>query len=310
MHRLTVALVVLGLLGGGCADDGGPAEAAVTTTTVSGDACDFMILGSQIHSPSLMTESGGVVRNFGLDLPNHDTGDRGLPLILNFHGNGSSAAQQESYSELGEFADDAIVVTPDGTGEPRHFSLVPGPTNPDIAFARDLVELLASTNCVDLDRVYASGISNGAGLSAELACAAPDVFAAVALIAATIPPLGCDPATRIPVLAFHGTADPIAPFDGGRLRGTGIPLPSAQEAIELWAEQDGCDPASSEEQVGDDMTHGTFSGCDADVAYYWIEGGGHVWPGARPAPVLGESTQTISASELISEWFADHPRED
>ncbi|NBU41864.1 MAG: polyhydroxybutyrate depolymerase, partial [Planctomycetia bacterium] len=39
-----------------------------------------------------------------------------------------------------------------------------------------------------------------------------------------------------------------------------------------------------------------------------IEGGGHTWPGRRP-PVwfIGRSTRTVSANELMWEFFTRHP---
>ena len=308
MHRLSAAGLALLLLAAGCSDDGPTAEPAPTSTAGAsiGRSCPaFTGPGEQTHGAVTLD---GEVRQYLVDVPPSYDGSEDAALILNWHGNNSNAEQQRQYTGLAEVAD-AVVVTPQGTGDPQHFSLVPGPDNPDIRFARAIVEQVSEQFCIDADRVFSTGISNGSGLSAEIACAAPDVFAAVALVAATIGPLGCDDSTRMPVLAFHGTADPIVPFDGGRLRGTGLPLPSAQEGVGRWAEQNGCDPEPTEERIGDDVTHGTFSGCEADVEYYWVDGGGHVWPGADRVPVLGENTETISASALISEWFEDHPRE-
>jgi polyhydroxybutyrate depolymerase len=327
VHRLTLALLAVGLLAAACsADDSSTDDALdVNSTTAPPPTSEPTSAPSTTAAPGCppFTDPDGPIaatvtvagerRSFIVDVPPAYDGSSDVALILNFHGNGSNADQQRLYTQLVAVTD-AIVVAPEGTGDPQHFSLVPGPQNPDIAFARAIVDAVSGDFCVDPDRVFSTGISNGSGLSAEIACAAPDVFAAVALVAATIGPLGCDPSTRIPVLAFHGTADAVVPFTGGPLGGgqnVGLVLPSAQEGIGRWAEQNGCDPEPTEERFGNDVVHGTFSGCDADVEYHWVEGGGHVWPGATDqgrAGLLGANTQTIDASELISEWFEDHPR--
>ena len=50
----------------------------------------------------------------------------------------------------------------------------------DVQFARDMIKWLEANTCVDPKRIYASGGSNGGGMSYRLACDAADVIAAVA----------------------------------------------------------------------------------------------------------------------------------
>jgi polyhydroxybutyrate depolymerase len=312
VHRLTLVLVVA-LLAVGCSsgDDG----SATATTATTGNAAAPTSIGRRcpvFAGPGEPVVGAVTVdgerRVYRVDVPPGYDGTEDVALVLNWHGNGSSAEQQAAYSGLADVAD-ALVVTPEGTGDPRHFSLVPGPQNPDLRFARAIVEQVDEQFCLDPDLVFSTGISNGSGLTAELACQAPDVVAAVALVAATVGPLGCEASTRMPVLAFHGTDDVVVPYDGGPLGGTGLVLPSAQEGIRRWAGQNRCDPEPTVERIEPDVVHWTFEGCEADVEAYWVEGGGHVWPGAEERAHLGRTTSTIDASELISEWFEDHPRE-
>ena len=50
----------------------------------------------------------------------------------------------------------------------------------DVQFARDIIKWLEANTCVDPKRIYASGGSNGGGMTYRLACEAADVIAAVA----------------------------------------------------------------------------------------------------------------------------------
>lgn len=58
----------------------------------------------------------GLVRNYRIHLPTSCTGCTGLPLVVNLHGIGSNALQQEVYTGFNNISDTAnfIVVYPDG----------------------------------------------------------------------------------------------------------------------------------------------------------------------------------------------------
>jgi polyhydroxybutyrate depolymerase len=309
------AVLILAACGDDSSDESSAGEAPATTTS-AGPATTTAALCAGHPDPTpreQALESEGEQRTYLVDVPPSYTGEEPATLILNFHGFGSSAQQQAAYSDLAD-STDAIVVAPDGLGAPEGWSLLPGPANPDIAFALDLVAAVSRDYCVDPERIHATGISNGSALSAEIACAAPQVFASVALVAATVPPVLCDPATRVPVLAFHGTADRVVPYAGGEVASVGlangITVPPAEEAMQRWAEQNGC-PGPPHETPGSDVTSLRWDGCEADVELYRVEGAGHVWPGASSDAELesrlGPNTDTINASAVISEWFEDHP---
>jgi polyhydroxybutyrate depolymerase len=312
VHRLTVPVLAAALLVAGCSDDSGQSAASTTTAPPTTTSAAAECRGTATVIASGDGELAG--RHFLVDVPESYDDTRPVALILDFHGFGSSAQQQVTYSQLAP-ATDAIVVSPDALGEPARWSVVPGPSNPDIAFAVDLVAAMEDQFCIDPDRVHATGISLGSALTSEIACAEPDVFASVAMVAATIPPLLCDGATRMPVLAFHGTADRVVPYDGGLVASIGavdgVSVPPAEEAMAAWADQNGC-PDPVIEVVGSDVSWLHWEGCDADVELYRVEGAGHVWPGALSTPDLesrlGPNTDTLDASALIAEWFESHPR--
>ena len=109
-----------------------------------------------------------------------------------------------------------MVVFPGGTGAPVHWDTTDhSPANPDLAYVSALIDQVESTQCIDTSRVYAGGFSDGAVMASLLACTMSDRFAAIGAVSGLELPAPCAPARPVPVIAFHGTADPILYFGGG-----------------------------------------------------------------------------------------------
>lgn len=270
-------------------------------------------LGVALGQPvSRTVESGGRQRAYVLFVPLSYLSTRPAPLVLNFHGRGSTGGAQHTYSGLAPIAEREgfVLVSPQGLN--NSWLLTPGVD--DIQFTRDLVAQLSGNPvaqlsgdlCIDADRVYSTGMSNGGFMSMWLACRASELVAAVAPVAGVSGPPGmCGPA--VPFLEFHGTEDQLVRFEGGPLPGgfTGDPVPAALAA---WAQLAGCGGPSSS-RVSASVELRAFEGCTAPVAYYVVEGGGHTWPGSPVAvPGLGVTTNEISAQELIWAFFAANPK--
>ncbi len=129
----------------------------------------------------------------------------------------------------------------------------------------------------------------------------------------------------ISIIAFHGTDDPLVPFNGGTVRGgsaggVGGEVLSATDTAARWARFDGCadrpevidlpdvDPGDGTRVQRE--TYGTCQGGSA-VVLYTIAGGGHTWPGGLqylPAALIGKTSRDIDATQLIWEFFTQHPR--
>ena len=223
------------------------------------------------------------------------------PLVLSFHGSGQSALAQETYSRLDTISDREgfVLVTPEGNGNPRGWD-IPGIYHDDgfddVNFTVLLVAKTKLALCIDPDRVFATGMSNGAEMAALAGCRQPDIFAAVAPVAGVIFD-GCE-SPGLPIIAFHGTADENIPFE------------YAPEAVAEWARADGCVSGPNREQVTEHVAAVAYADCDGrDVILYVIEGGGHTWPGAEDdAGGAGPTTHEIDANELIWAFFVAHPR--
>jgi polyhydroxybutyrate depolymerase len=249
--------------------------------------------------------SGGQVRQYRLHVPSSYQPEKPAALVLGFHGAGSSAATFESYSGFNAVSDREgfIVVYPDATEEYHAWHSTPGPGNPDIDFARDLIEAMLHRCNIDPNRVYASGHSNGGGLSNRLACDLADHIAAIGTVAGAYEePEDCYPSQPVAVFSMHGTADPIITYDSFRNMNQApatysrISMPIPQWAS-AWAIRNGCDPHSSEVIHEPLISEMHWSGCraQADVILYSIEGGGHEWPG-----------KLMDVAQTIWDFFVQH----
>lgn len=177
--------------------------------------------------------------------------------------------------------------------------------------ARDLIARVICDAGIDGSRVYSTGLSNGAFLSSRIGCELGDVVAAIAPVAGLFVPGGVTCKRSMPVLAFHGTADAVVPYEHGLILGL-IPYEGAEDAATDWALVNGADPGcdlveTAETHLSDHVQRFTASACGhLKVALIVVEGGGHTWPGAAiDIPSLGVTTHEISASEMIWEFFKE-----
>ena len=295
------------------ADGAGALDARSGVATDGGSDADLVALDAgtlqscapnrlPIGTSSLAVDHDGLPRRYLVHVPSVIDEGRPLPVVVDFHGNASNPEEQDGYSSfaaLGE-AHGFIAVHPEGTGLVRSWNagVCCGEAQrnaiDDVGFARDLVADLAARTCIDANRIYATGLSNGGFLSYRLACEAADLFAAIGPVAGGlgIPPEQCIPVRPVPIVHVHGTADLIVPVGGNPLLGF-APL---DETIGGWIDRNGCERTASETTTSGDTRCTTYRGCeeDADVMLCTVEGGGHLWPGGT------------ATSELVWAFLAQH----
>lgn len=228
-------------------------------------------------------------------------------LVVQFHGAGSNKEQQAVYSGFEALADEHgfLVATPDGVDAAvRQWRFLNGNGDQDLANA--IVERLVRDACVDPAKVDATGISSGGAMTAALACKDADTFTGFGPVAANfyLAPL-CKDAPIRPMVIFHGTADRVVPYGGGTVAtGQGLRTKGAEGNAAAWAEHNRCDPKPTTEHLSSEVTRISWSGCEAPVVLYRIEGGGHTWPGSRFAVErLGHTTKQIDASKVMWEFW-------
>lgn len=268
--------------------------------------------------------SGGLERTYRINIPRDYEVATPMPLVLGFHGNGSDGAEFQNYTGLPTLP--AITVFPDGFPKDdgkRSWQGAPYASGADdVAFVADLLDSVEANHCIDLNRVFATGKSNGGGMVSLLTCNLRDRFSAFATVAGAYYPQsteGCDHSTATPVLAIHGTGDSTMKYDGGHRQGEDYP--GVREWIQPWADASGC-RRTSEKPVGrkgEDVLRTRWTSCSAgpagpgrrtaEVELYSVAGGGHVWPGEVVYSGGGSVTRDFSATDTIWDFFQRHPRQ-
>lgn len=270
--------------------------------------CAEAAYGPGFHE-DIEIEHDGHTRTFDLFVPSTSDDDgAAIPLVVNMHGWGSSKEQQAVFSGMSEDAEERgyAIAYPQGFESSWNGGICCGGAKAedvdDVGFAVAIVEHLEHEACIDRDRVYATGFSNGGYMAYRLACEAPGIFAAIAPVAAVmgLAPEDCDPDAPMSVIHFHGTADFNVAYDGRPWLG----VPGVREVMEHWAEESGCDPEPIVTSQEDDVTCETWPGCDgeAEVTLCTVDGAGHCWPGNADCS-YGDSTTTISANQRMFDAF-------
>lgn len=262
--------------------------------------------------------SSGEKRDYLLYVPRSYDRSRPTPLVISMHGAGLWGAAQRETSQWNNLADKQrfIVVYPSGIGGKgvRIWRAEPGPgLMKDVRFISALIDTLKASYNIDSTRIYANGLSNGGGMSFVLSCTLSDRIAAVGMVAAaqTLPWSWCTDHRAVPMIAFHGTADPDVPYNGGSSWISSIPFPNVSTWVASWARRNRCGANPIESTVARDVTRRAYTNCadDAAVVLYTIQGGGHTWPGGTPLPkwFVGRTTRSIDATSLMWSFFGEHP---
>jgi polyhydroxybutyrate depolymerase len=260
---------------------------------------------------------GGVTRHYELFVPT--SAKPHAPLLVVMHGRGGSAHQVRTHSGFDVEAErlGVVVAYPDGIdhkwNDARQATLKtkkPAVGTDDVGFVLALVGDLAGRGLVDRDNVWVAGHSNGAFMALTLACVHAERFKGIAVVAGNLPKTDCNLARPVQAIFFHGTADPLIPYEGGGVGHNGRRgfIKSADETVQTFADAAHCDKPTRRAPVDNDPNDGTTlvvedrAGCSAPIARVIAVGGGHGWPG-RPSVLLLKGTQEIDATHAIASFF-------
>ncbi len=246
-------------------------------------------------------ESGQRQRAYRLFVPpGYDSRTR-LSLVLDLHGSGGTAAGQATNSGFEIVAARAgfAVATLEGDGARWNVPVTSGRPD-DVAYVSDVIDHVAARLCIDTARVYATGFSGGARMSSLLGCTLNSRIAAIAPVSGLRWPAPCS-GRPVPVLTFHGLADPQNPYDG-KAPGRGAEwLESVPDALAAWARHNGCEGQAILEDPQGPLSTLRYAGCrsGAEVRMIRIDGLGHSW-----------ARQEIDATAAIWQFFSQHALKD
>lgn len=256
-----------------------------------------------------------------------------LPVVFDFHGYAEPASGQVTLSALGTYGQTHgfITITPQVTEPVPLWEATIG--SQDMTFAGGLFNAIERTLCVNQRRLYVTGYSNGAFMTSAIACQYAGRIAAVAPVAGIQDISGCRPSRPVPVVAFHGTADPFVHFNGtpskaaadlpaptgskktlGQSSDSGAlkKAPSIPQDTADWARRNGCRSTPTDSKAASGVTLVRYRcPAGADVELYVVKGGGHAWPGSKVSAaiksVVGFTTFAITADAIMWRFFKAHP---
>jgi len=279
---------------------------------------------AQSGNRTISLDVGGRTRTAILHVPSSYVEGSPVPLVIFMHGGGGSGSQAQRAYGMDPIADREgfLVVYPNGTirGGPL---LTWNAANccayayenqvDDVAFLNALVDEIERTYSVDRARIYATGMSNGGMMAYRLGCRLSDRLAAIAPVAGALNEESCVPSSPVSVIVFHGTADEHVPYEGGFGSASLYPHEDrpVSYAVDFWVARNGCSTVPvTETSASGNIVKDTYGGGEdgSEVVLYTIRDGGHAWPGSAGSASGDEPTQEISASELIWEFFALHPK--
>jgi polyhydroxybutyrate depolymerase len=282
------------------------------------------------------------LRSYWLHIPPSYNGSEAIPLVIVLHGTQSyyssnpllffRSCAMETYTEFSNKSDEAgfIVVYPiaklllydplctpifgDRQIYDFNFGWLPSlgwKFIDDIGFIHDLIDKMEQKYTINSSRIYITGLSAGAFMSYSIGAYLSDEVAAIAPVAGTIggrtnksEPYSYipNPENPVSVIAFHGTADLNVPYDGSKF------FVSVNTSISFWVEHNECNPSPEiNTSASGKIIRSTYTNGDngTEVVLYTIKGGPHYWPGNKFYDPIDE----ISATDLIWEFFAAHPKQ-
>ncbi len=241
--------------------------------------------------------SGERQRAYRLFVPPGYDGRTAIPMVLDLHGSGGTAAGQARNSGFEEVAArEGFAVASLQAEDSRWNVPVADDRADDAAYVSDVIDHVAARLCTDRARVYATGFSGGGRMSSLLACVLNTRLAAIAPVSGLRWPAPCA-GRPIPVLTFHGLADPQNPYSG-MAAGRGAEwLESVPDALAGWARHNGCGSNVIPDDPAGPLSTMRYADCreGAEVRMIRIDGLGHTW-----------TRKEIDTTAVMWQFFKNH----
>jgi poly(3-hydroxybutyrate) depolymerase len=262
-----------------------------------------------------------------------DNPEPNMRLVLLFCGLMETAANMAERHFNDYLGNNTMVIYPEPVSWLSSFDA----TLNDPQMVEDLISHINSNYSIDLNDICIGGVSNGGIFTYDLVCEYNSTtstrpyrfkaFAVVAggMLASDLNVDSCNIAQEVPLIAFHGTADPTFFYEGNSYYYNGhdtawIYDAPTEDVVEFWARTiNGCDSNPSVTPLPDliiepqepstvELIEYDCDNC-SNTQLYKINNGWHTWP-TSDAPrdnLYGGHNQDIIASQLIAEFFECTP---
>jgi polyhydroxybutyrate depolymerase len=272
---------------------------------------------------------GGLTRLYRVHVPASYRAASPAPLLMAFHGGGGDMNYQANDTYYGLIslsqAKGAVLVFPNGFSKLRSGKLATWNAGnccadardkdiDDVGFVRQILAEVTRQLSIDRQRVYATGMSNGAMMAYRLACEMPDTFKAIAAVAGTDNTQRCTPTAPVSVLHIHAQNDDRVLFNGGageafRSASKVTDFTSVPATVAAWVQRNRCEPTPQRVLQTAGAFCDSYTGCagQTEVKLCVTESGGHSWPGGSKPRGNEPASQAISANEVMWSFFASQP---
>jgi poly(3-hydroxybutyrate) depolymerase len=178
----------------------------------------------------------------------------------------------------------------------------------DVGFIAALLDEIEATLCIDLDRTFATGMSNGAMFVHRLGCDLSDRIAAIAPNGGTLARgFNCAPGSspKISMMNIYGTRDTTVRYDGAPASDGFMYTPTSQ-VLDAWAssESQGCTSEDSPYPTSRDgvLDFGCIQRAGCATGAEIVDCG---WDGGHDWPRKGDDQFSI---DVIWEFFQKNGR--
>jgi len=266
------------------------------------------------------------------------------PTVILLHGHGASAAFMVGLESFGLYKtqdwirlaerERVMLIAPDGikgsdgkqAWNDCRADAAGNATSDDVGFIAALIDTAVNELGADPERIYVYGSSNGGGMVYRLGIELAPKLAALGVQSALMPMQSrCKPPSHpISVFISHGTADRIAPYNGGKVghwllrdRGSGV---SADESVAVWRRAAGLPEVPARFRLphlqSSDPTSATryVWGLDparVQVEFMRIDGGGHTHASRNEdlpwvlRKLVGNMNHDVDTAEEAWNFFRD-----
>jgi poly(3-hydroxybutyrate) depolymerase len=202
---------------------------------------------------------GGTNRTYLIDIPSSATSDTPLMLIFALHGyNMTNSSVVSGFNFTSRSNGQAITVYPQGLSNAWTSD------DTDYNFMQALITDLESKYCIDPNRVYMAGFSQGGVFANDVACQKNSLFRAYA------PVEGCGPGglnAKLSPVCSVADAKPAVMVIVGDSDTTATPE-QAQATRDFWVKRNGCSQTTTASYTG----CVTYSGCTAGKPVVYCHG--------------------------------------